>query len=69
MSLKHSKEKEKLEIASYDPFNYVLNTFLENVSCIAVYGGQKALRCNTNILICVPKMNEGLTGLEPREGE
>ncbi len=31
--------------------------------------GQKALDFIKNILICVPKMNEGLTGLEWHEGE
>ncbi len=31
--------------------------------------GQRALRFHPNILICVPKMNEGLTGLEQHEGE
>ncbi len=30
---------------------------------------QIALRFHRNILICVPKMNEGLTGLERHEGE
>ncbi len=31
--------------------------------------GQKALRFHLNILICVPKMSKGLTGLERHEGE
>ncbi len=31
--------------------------------------GQRALRFNQKILICVPKMNEGLMGLERHEGE
>ncbi len=31
--------------------------------------GQKILDFIKNILICVPKMNEGLTGLERHEGE
>ncbi len=31
--------------------------------------GQRALRFIRNILICVLKMNEGLTGLERHEGE
>ncbi len=30
---------------------------------------QRALRFHQNILICVLKMNEGLTGLERHEGE
>ncbi len=45
-------------------FNYVLTTFLglETFSFIALYGGSEALGFIKNILICVPKMNEGLTG-------
>ncbi len=31
--------------------------------------GQIALWFNQNILICVPKINEGLMGLEWHEGE
>ncbi len=31
--------------------------------------GQKALGLHQNILICVLKINEGLTGLERHEGE
>ncbi len=31
--------------------------------------GQRALRFLQNILICVPKMNEGLMGLEWNKGE
>ncbi len=47
-----------------DYFNNVLTTFLglEHGSCIA-----KLLDFIKNILICVAKMNEGLTGLEWRE--
>ncbi len=50
-----------------DYFNDVFPTFLglESVSCVAVYGGGN----HQNILICVPKMNEGLTGLKRHEGE
>ncbi len=33
---------------------------------LAVYGGSEIIK---HILICVPKMNEGLTGLERHEGE
>ncbi len=46
-----------------DYFNDVLTTLLDlnRVRILAVYG--------KNILICVPKMNEGLTGLERHEGE
>ncbi len=35
-------------------------------TCVAIYG---ALRFDQNVLICVPKMNEGLMGLEQHEGE
>ncbi len=46
-------------------FNIVLTTFLglECVSWIAVYGESESSLIK-NILICVSKMNEGLTGLE-----
>ncbi len=55
-----------------DYFNDVLTAFLalERFSCFAVYGGSESSRISSkNILICVPKMNEGLTGLERHEGE
>ncbi len=55
-----------------DYFNNVLTTFLglERVSCVAVYAGSESSWISSkNILICVPKMNEGLTGLERHEGE
>ncbi len=39
------------------------------VRILAVYGRIRELsECIKNILICVPKMNEGLTGLEQHEG-
>ncbi len=46
-----------------DYFIDVLTNFLrlECFSRVAVYAGLKALRF---ALICAPKMNEGLTGLE-----
>ncbi len=31
--------------------------------------GQRSFRFNKNVLICVLKMNEGLTGLEQHDGE
>ncbi len=31
--------------------------------------GQRSLGFHQNILICVPKMNKGLMGLEQNEGE
>ncbi len=63
-----------------DYFNDVLTTFLglDWVSCVAVYGGggggggggvRKLSDFIKNILICVLKMNEGLTGLKQHEGE
>ncbi len=43
---------------------------LDRVRILAVYGRVRELsECIKNILICVPKMNEGLTGLEWHEGE
>ncbi len=39
-------------------------------SSLAVYGGSKSSQIlSKGILICVPKMKEGLTGLELHEGE
>ncbi len=55
-----------------DYFNDVLATFLcvDRVRTLAVYGRVRELsEFIKNILICVPKMNEGLTGLERHEGE
>lgn len=55
-----------------DYFIDLLATFLDvdRVDCIAVYGMFRGLSgCIKNILICVPKINEGLTGLEQHEGE
>ncbi len=55
-----------------DYFTDLLATFLDvdRVNSIAVYGRVRQLsECIKNILICVPKMNEGLTGLEQHEGE
>ncbi len=53
-------------------FNNVITTFLDldHVRILAVYGRVRELsEIIKNILICVPKMNEGLTGLERHEGE
>ncbi len=41
---------------------------LEPVSCIALCKVRKLLDSIKNILICVPKMNKGLTGWE-QQGE
>ncbi len=54
-----------------DYFTDLLATFLDLVrsNYIAVYGRVRELsECIKKILICVPKMNEGLTGLEQHEG-
>ncbi len=55
-----------------DYFTNVLATFLDldRINYIAVYGGVRELTgCIKNILICVLKLNKGLTGLERYEGE
>ncbi len=55
-----------------DYFNDVLAMFLDldRGSILAVYGRVRELsEFIKNILICVPKMNGGLTGLEWHEGE
>ncbi len=55
-----------------DYFTDLLATFLDvdRVYYIAVYGRVRELsECIKNILICVLKMNKGLTGLERHEGE
>ncbi len=53
-----------------DYFNDVLATFLDRVNYIAVYVRVRELsEFIKNILICVLKMNGGLTGLEGHEGE
>jgi len=53
-------------------FNNVFSTFLdlESGGYIAVYGRVIYLSYFIkNILICVPKLNEGLMGVERHEGE
>ncbi len=55
-----------------DYFNDLFAMFLslDRVRILAVYGKIRELsECIKNILICVLKMNEGLTGLERHEGE
>ncbi len=55
-----------------DYFTDLLAVFLdvERVNSIAVYGRVRELsEFIKNILICVPKMNGGLAGLERHEGE
>ncbi len=52
-----------------DYFNNVLTTFLglKHGSYVTVYEGSRLLGFIKHILICVLKMNEGLTGLEQHE--
>ncbi len=55
-----------------DYFNYILATFLglDRIRFLFIYGRvRELLKFIKNILICVPKMKEGLTGLEQHEGE
>ncbi len=55
-----------------DYFTNVLAKFLclDRGGTLAVYGGSKGSKISSkNLLICVMKMNEGLTGLERHEGE
>ncbi len=50
--------------------NTALLMDLERGNVIAGYGGlTEPLDLNKNILICVPKINEGLTGVKRHEGE
>ncbi len=52
-----------------DYFNNVLTTFMGLEHFFAVYAGSESSRISfKNTLICVPKTNEGLTGLERYEG-
>ncbi len=52
-----------------DYFNNVLTTFLGLECGSYIIKVRKLLDFVKNILICVQKMNEGLTGLEWHEGE
>ncbi len=59
--------KLKLNHCHMDYFNYVIATFLglEHVSLVVVYtGSESSWHFIKNILNCVPKINEGLKGLE-----
>ncbi len=48
----------------------LLRFCLDHVRILAVYGRVRELLDSIkNILFCVPKMNNGLTGLERHEGE
>ncbi len=53
-------------VESLDYFTDVLTTFLGlgTFSCVAVCGESENSQTSSNILICVLKMNGGLTGLE-----
>ncbi len=72
---KYSRSFVKLRLNPWchmDYFNDVLAMFLcvDRGSILAVYERVRELsELIKNILICVPKMNEGLTGLERHEGE
>ncbi len=61
---KYSRSFVKLWLNHWCHMDYFNNTStfldLERVSCVALYGGQKA---------CVLKMNKGLTSLKWHEGE
>ncbi len=64
--------KTKITTLFNNYLNNLLATFLslDRIRILAVYGRVRELSdCIKNILICVPKMNEGLTGLEHHEGE
>ncbi len=51
-------------------FGNIVYPYLDRGRILAVYGSVRELsEFIKNILICVPKMNEGLTGLEWHEGE
>jgi len=53
-------------------FKFVFSSFLgiESVNCLAVNAGlTEPLGFMKNILICVPKMNEGLMGVVQHQGE
>ncbi len=39
------------------------------VALLSMGGSESSQIPSKNILICVPKLNEGLTGLEQQEGE
>ena len=55
-----------------DYFTNLLAKFLDidGVRTLAVYRRVRELsECINNILICVPKMNGGLAGLEQHEGD
>ncbi len=51
-------------VSSASPYSAILEniTYVNNVCNVYADNSE-------NILICVPKMNEGLTGLERHEGE
>ncbi len=72
---KYSRSFVKLRLNHWchmDYFNDLLATFLslDRLRILAVYERVRELsECIKNILICVLKMNEGLTGLERHEGE
>ncbi len=71
---KYSHSFVKLQLNHWCHMNYfndVLTMFLglDRVKILAVYGRVIPSDLITNIVICVLKINEGLTGLERHEGE
>ncbi len=72
---KYSRGFIKLQLTDWCHMDYFvdhLGTFLDldRVRTLAVYGRVRELSdSNKNILICVPKMNGGFTGLERHQGE
>jgi len=76
-SLTHKKYSHhliniRLSHCHLDYFNNIFTNFSgpSSFNNIEAYGGARQLSDSIkNILICVPKMNESLTGLEQNEGE
>ncbi len=72
---KYSRSFVKLRLNHWSQMDYfidVLATFLcvDRGNILTVYGRVRELsECIKNILICCPKMNGSLTGLERHEGE
>ncbi len=62
----------KITVELLDYFTDVIATFLGLGTfqlCCGLCRDGKLSDCIKNILICVPKMNGGLTGFERREGD
>ncbi len=66
---KYSRSLVNLRLNHLCHMDY-FNNVLDRVRVLAVYGRVRELsEFIKNILICVPKINEGLTGLEQHEEE